>query len=139
MGVTIGSGMDVHMDEPRTFPGVRKREPGLLLRLSKSRITGLFARVDVTTRLHPAPEAPVHVEDRPPRADHNGRARHVDRIGILVERALESIESSEDALTCRCLALVDCRVAEHFRTHLAGIPLRQPRAAFLVRHRRCHV
>jgi hypothetical protein len=138
MGVAVGSGMDVHMDEPRTFPGVRKREPGLLLRLSKSRITGLFARVDVTTRLHPAPEAPVHVEDRPPRADHNGRARHVDRIGILVERALESIESSEDALTCHGLGLVDCRVGEHFGTYLGGIPSRQPRAAVLVRRHRCH-
>jgi hypothetical protein len=138
MGVAIGSGMDVHMDEPRTFLGVRKREPGLLLRLSKSRITGLLARVEVPTGLHPAPEAPVHVENRPPRADHDCRARHVDRIGILVERALESVQSSEDALTCHGLALVDCRVGEHFRTYLGGIPLRQPTAAVLVRHRRCH-
>jgi hypothetical protein len=122
MRVAVGRGMDVQVDEPRASRGVRKFQTGLFLRLTMSGIRGSFADVDVPPWLHPAPEAPVHVQHRPTRTYHDSGPRHVDRVGILVEGALQGVQSSQDPLSRRSFALVGRKVSGYLRTYVAAAP-----------------
>ncbi len=138
MGVAVGCGMDVQVDEPRAVRWVRKCQAGLFLRLTKSSIRGHLAGIDVPTWLHPAPEAPVHVQHRPTGAYHDGGSRHVDRIGIHIEGAFQGVESSKNPLSRQSLTLVGGQVGEYLRTHVTGARRRQATVGALVRGRRCH-
>ncbi len=105
MDVTSG-GMRVEMHERRPLSRVRDLQPGLLNRLAHRCLGGRFSRVDMATGLEPSAKTAVAVEHGPPRAGHDSRRRHVDRIRLAVEGTHQPVELGEHARLRRALASV---------------------------------
>jgi hypothetical protein len=52
----------------------------------------------MASRLHPAAETLVDVEDRAPAADDNGRRRHVGRVGVLIAGINQTVQLGQEFL-----------------------------------------
>ncbi len=98
MDVSLRGRVDVHVDEVRNAGRMAHVEPGLLTRLPQGRLGRRFARLEVTTRLEPPPEAAVPVQHGAAPPDHDPGSREVDRTGVAIERGGQRPEGPEDAI-----------------------------------------
>jgi len=96
MGVPLGRLVDVQVKEPRPLDGMADRQARLLLRLPQCGVPGALTGVDVPTRLHPAVQALVLMENGAPGTDHDSGTGHVNGVGLLVEWPGQEIEALED-------------------------------------------
>ena len=80
----------MHIDVHDLVRNERARKTRFFDRFAKGCLGRRFAIVDVAPRLHPDPEPAVLEQHDPARADDEGRARHVNRIGVFVERVAQA-------------------------------------------------
>jgi len=117
VGVAGAAGVDVDVEQRRRLTPRSEAKSRLLLRFSPGCVPGGFVAVYVTSRLQPDLQLLVPVEQDAARSDDHGRACHVDRIGVAVERTFESPEVLDDQSPARILACVDraalCDAAQH--------------------------
>jgi hypothetical protein len=130
MGVSVGSGVDVDVDQLGHSARMGDGQPGLLRGFAQGAFPGGLTRVDVAARLHPDPEDPMAMEDHAARANHEGRAGDVDRAGVLAEGIREQLELGEELLDAGPFPVVDRCSGPNLGHHL----LTDPESA-CIRHR----
>ena len=105
------------MDEARTIVRVAEDQARLLLRFTQSGVPGTLPGVDVATRLHPAVQTFVQMEDGSPPPDDDGGPGHVHGVGLLVEGSGQGVEIAQDTGPGLFLPLVGPPMSDHGGTH----------------------
>jgi hypothetical protein len=119
--VEVRSGrVGVEVQQHRSTGRVAHGETGFLARLAQRGGPRCLARVQMTARLQPAPEALVPVQDRPSATGHECGAGDVDRIILPAERIGEPVKLREEPGPGRHLPLGGGVEGDHRFPHLSG-------------------
>ena len=105
MGVALRPWVDVDVHEHRAAAG----ETGLLDDLTHGRLLRRLACVDVSSGLQPQAETAVQMQEDATRTGDDRRRGHVRRVGVFVERPVQSVELGEEAALRLRLPFIDKR------------------------------